>query len=537
MDEQAAAGRYDVVVVGGGHNGLTAAAYCARAGLSVLVLERAAGVGGAAVSAEVFPGTGARLSRYSYLVSLLPARVVRELGLDVRLVRRRWSSWTPDPDDPARGLLVDGGDAAATRASLLAVGGTADADGWEAFSRSTATLARGLWPTLVEPLRTRAEARALVGDDAVWDALVEQPLGAALAAAVPGDLARGVLATDGLIGVSRPLDDETLEVNRCFLLHVVGGGTGHWDVPVGGMGAVSGALERSARSADARLVTGAEVTAVSPDGEVTAVVGGEEVTATARWVLSGVAPAVLEVLLAAGGADAPADPVVRPEGAQVKTNLLVRRLPRLLDAGVAPGAAFGGTFHVHETASRLDAAFAEAAGGRLPSPQPCEVYCHTLADRSILPPDLDAGGAHTMTVFGLHVPDALVPADGPAHDAVRDRLQDNVLRSLGSVLAEPVDDLLLRDADGRPCVETRTTKDLERSLGLPGGHIFHGPLAWPFVEDGDPLGTPAERWGVATRHPRVLLAGSGARRGGGVSGLGGHGAAMAVLEAEGLPRP
>jgi phytoene dehydrogenase-like protein len=98
------------------------------------------------------------------------------------------------------------------------------------------------------------------------------------------------------------------------------------------------------------------------------------------------------------------------------------------------------------------------------------------------------------------------------------------------VLAEQIEPLLLADAEGRPTIETRTTLDLEHALGMPGGNIFHGPLAWPFVEDDAQLSTPAERWGVATRHPRILLCGAGARRGGAVSAIGGHNAAMAVLE-------
>ena len=118
----------------------------------------------------------------------------------------------------------------------------------------------------------------------------------------------------------------------------------------------------------------------------------------------------------------------------------------------------------------------------------------------------------------------------PDSRATRERLQQAVLDSLNSVLAEPVEDLLLTDAEGRPCIETKTTLDLQHALNMPGGNIFHGPLSWPFAEDGDPLVTPAQRWGVATRHARVLLCGSGARRGGAVSGIGGHNAAMAVLE-------
>ncbi|MCW2983152.1 MAG: dependent oxidoreductase, partial [Conexibacter sp.] len=104
------ASAYDAVIVGGGHNGLVAAAYLARAGRRVLLLERRDELGGAAVSEVAFAGVDARLSRYSYLVSLLPRAIVDELGLSLRLVRRRISSYTPDPRAAgARGLLVDAG--------------------------------------------------------------------------------------------------------------------------------------------------------------------------------------------------------------------------------------------------------------------------------------------------------------------------------------------------------------------------------------------------------------------------------------------
>ncbi len=104
------------------------------------------------------------------------------------------------------------------------------------------------------------------------------------------------------------------------------------------------------------------------------------------------------------------------------------------------------------------------------------------------------------------------------------------MNSLDSVLAEPIADCLYEAPDGSSCIEIRTTADLEDSLAMAGGDIFHGPLSWPWAEDDEPLDTPAARWGVATEHPAVLLCGSGARRGGAVSGLGGHNAAMAALE-------
>ena len=129
------------------------------------MLERLDGFGGAAVSAPAFPGVDARLSRYSYLVSLLPQTVIRDLKLDIRLARRRYSSYTPLPGTDT-GLLVDTGDEAATAASFAAIGATPDAAAWQRFYAGTERVARALFPTVTEPLATRSETRRLLGDDA-----------------------------------------------------------------------------------------------------------------------------------------------------------------------------------------------------------------------------------------------------------------------------------------------------------------------------------------------------------------------------------
>ncbi|WP_461021784.1 phytoene desaturase family protein [Thalassiella azotivora] len=514
------AARYDAVVVGGGHNGLTAAAYLARAGRSVLVLERLDHVGGAAVSARAFAGVDARLSRYSYLVSLLPRQVVAELGLDLTLLRRRYSSYTP----VRRGgrdtsLLVDHGDAVATARSFRDVTGSdADLAGWTDLYDRLGRFAERVFPTFTEPLVSREELRRRVDDDATWRLVVDEPLGHGVDAAVADDAVRGVVMTDGLIGTFASVDDASLQQNRCFLYHVVGNGTGDWDVPVGGMGAVSGALHDAAVAAGATVVVGAEVTAVDPTGEVewrTADGGTHRVGA--GHVLAGCAPATLARLL---GEEPDGE---GPEGAQLKVNMVLSRLPRLRD-GVDPVAAFSGTFHVNESRTQLEEAYRQAEAGRVPDLPPCEIYCHSLTDPSILGPDLRAGGAQTLTLFGLHMPARLFREDP---DGARERALRATLASLDSVLAEPVEDCLLRAPDGTPCLEARSPVDLESDVGLPGGNIFHRDLAWPFAETDDEVG----RWGVETAHRRVLVCGAGARRGGGVSGVPGRAAAMAVLDA------
>ena len=509
---------YDAVIVGGGHNGLVAAAYLARAGLSCVVLERRDDVGGAAASERVFPGFDVRVSRYAYLVSLLPRRIVDELELRVRLVRRAVSSYTPDPRrGGARGLLVDASDPAATRASFRRVtGDEAEFDAWAEFHARVATVARAVFPTLLEPLPTRDDLRRAVADDAAWDAFVETPIADSVRAALSDDLVRGLVLTNALIGTFAADDDPDLQQNRCFLYHVIGGGTGEWDVPVGGIGALSAALRDAAIAAGADVRVGVEVTAVG-GGEVRfETAHGAESSIGARWTLANVAPAELDRLRGRAGPQPP------PEGSQLKVNLLLARLPRVRDERVSETRAFTGTFHVNETGEQLRAAHANAAAGRIPSPAPCEAYCHTLSDPSILGPGLVAAGAHTMTIFGLHMPARLFDADP---DGARDAALDATLRSLDAVLGEPLEDCVMRAADGTPCLDVLTPPDLERTLRMPRGNIFHGALAWPFAEDEDDAG----RWGVETDDPSILVCGAGARRGGGISGIPGHNAAMAVL--------
>ncbi|MGW5750714.1 phytoene desaturase family protein [Nocardia rhamnosiphila] len=512
--------RYDVVIVGGGHNGLVAAAYLARAGQSVLVLEQAAATGGAAVSARVFDGVDVRLSRYSYLVGLLPDRIVGDLGLRFRTRKRRISSYTPAGSS---GLLVDNRSPATTRDSFVRVTGSErEFTAWQRFYAMTGEVARAVFPTLTEPLPTADRLRRRVGGR-VWAELFERPLGETIEEYFADDVVRGVVFTDALIGTFTHAHDPSLAQNRCFLYHVIGGGTGDWEVPVGGMGALTDALADAARAAGAELVTGTEVTAVATDGRTAAVdfAGAATGTVAARYVLVNASPAEAARLLGES-VDG------KPEGAQLKINMVLDRLPRLRDPAVAAHDAFAGTFHIAETYEQLAQAYREAAAGRLPAIPPAEIYCHTLTD-----PGIAAGSPrHTLTLFGLHTPARLFEADP---EATKQAAVTASLDALDSVLAESVRECLARDAHGAPCLEAATPVDLERALRLPGGHIFHGDLSFPYRTG--PGDTPAQRWGVETGHANVLRCGAGAVRGGGVSGIGGHNAAMAVLEETAAQRP
>jgi phytoene dehydrogenase-like protein len=194
----------------------------------------------------------------------------------------------------------------------------------------------------------------------------------------------------------------------------------------------------------------------------------------------------------------------------------VSRLPRL-QSGHDPAVAFAGTLHLNEAMSQLEELHAAASRGEAPFASG-EIYCHTLTDRSILGPELADTDAQTLTYFGLHTPYENLPDDAAGEAAYR-----QVLGALDAYLAEPLEPLILG-------VEHKTPAQVEAELAMPGGNIFHGGIAWPWLEEDEKPRTPAERWGVATAHDRVLVCGSGARRGGNVSGISGYHAAHALLE-------
>jgi phytoene dehydrogenase-like protein len=495
--------KYDVVIIGGGHNGLVAATYLARAGKSVRILEANQEIGGATQSVQSFPEYEANLSRYSYLVALLPDKIVNDLGLTFECISREVSSYTPYGQD--KGLYVSRIWDSKTEDSFNQLDPSGnEGRAWQSFYAEVAEFAEKIAPTMLEPLKTRSELKRQIDLDTTWQYLVEEPIGKVITERFGNDIVRGVVLTDALIGTFASAFD--IQANICFLYHLIGNGTGEWKVPKGGMGALVKELVRVATE------SGVEISLNSKANEVISSSSGVEVTIEtgeviqAEYLLSNAAPQVLAKLR---GSIAPKS----LDGSQMKINVLLKRLPKL-KSGIDPRLAFAGTFHANESFTQFETVFEQAHAGIMPAKMPIEMYCHTLTDPSILSQKLQDDGYQTLTLFGLHTPASLFDSD---HDAARDAALRSALDSLNEYLAEPIEDVIA-------AIEVKTPLDIEEAISLPRGNIFHTDLSMPFREDGTP-----ESWGVETDDPRIFICGAGAARGGGVSGIPGHNAAMAIL--------
>jgi len=494
--------KYDVVIVGGGHNGLVAATYLAKAGKSVVILEANPEIGGATQSVRTFPDFDANLSRYSYLVALLPDQLVSDLGLNFECISREVSSYTPYED---KGLYVSRIWDEKTEQSFLELDPTgAEGKAWQEFYGEIAEFAQRIAPYMLKPLMTRSELKAAINMPDVWEYLLERPIGEEIDKRFKNDLVKGVVLTDALIGTFASAYE--MQANICFLYHLIGNGTGEWKVPRGGMGALVNELIRVATEAGAEIRTDSRVQSVTSDPQSvnTTLHTGEVIES--EYLLSNAAPQVLAKLRGKAKPSA-------LDGSQMKINILLNRLPQL-KSGIDPRLAFAGTFHANETFSQFEKVFVNAKAGVMPEKMPIEMYCHTLSDPSILSKELQDAGYQTLTLFGLHTPASLFDAD---NDAARDAALKSALSSLNDYLAEPIEDVIA-------AIEVKTPLDIEKAIGLPRGNIFHKDLSFPFREDGT-----AATWGVETDDPRIFICGAGAIRGGGVSGIPGHNAAMAVL--------
>lgn len=502
---------YDVIIAGAGHNGLVAANYLAKAGKKVLILEAQELIGGATQSVKAFEDYEARLSRYSYLIALLPDKIISDLGLSFKNLSRNISSFTPYQDG---GLLISRQWDQQTADSFSRLpSGVKEAIAWQEFYGEIEKFAKRIAPSMLEPLRSSADLNTQIAMPQIWDQLIENPIGHVITEKFKNDLVRGVVLTDALIGTLSSAYG--MQANNCFLYHLIGNGTGEWKVPQGGMGAFVAELHRVAISNGVDIECSAKVIDIDADETGVQVTDINNRKFQAKYFLSNAAPEFVTNKIESRGS---------LEGSQIKINLLLKRLPQL-KSGIDPKLAFAGTLHLNESFSELERAYDQALIGNIPDVIPAEMYCHTLTDPTILSPELQAAGFQTLTLFGLHTPATAFEED---NKTTTKSVVDSAIAGLNKYLAEPLEEVLAYSNDGKPCLEAKSPLDLEADLFLPRGNIFHKDLSLPFAESDEEVG----KWGVETNLPNVFICGASAKRGGGVSGIPGHNAAMAVLQSK-----
>jgi phytoene dehydrogenase-like protein len=515
---------YDVIIVGAGHNGLIAACYLGLAGKNVLVLEKNEVVGGATLSKKVFPGVDARISVYSYLISLLPQKILKDLNIPLEIRRRSTASYTPTvKEGRAKGLLISNESEHVTRQSFLEFTGNAvEYQRYRELQEMLSIFAQKIWPTLLSPLPSKQELSKQFKTSTerqIWEYMIEKPLSHLIKDYLADDTVRGSVFTDAKIGISTYPKDPTLLQNKTFLYHIIGQGTGEWRVPVGGMGALVDALRDKVQVLGGTILTEAEVVNVVHSAAKSTVnfrKDGSERSASARFILFNTASNIANRCL----------PGVYDEqqvnGSVFKINMLLKKLPAMKDTSVSAGEAFTGTFHINEGYEHMQASYQNALSNTIMDALPGEIYCHSLTDPSILSEGLQAQGYHSLTLFGLDIPYHWFVEK---NDLAKEAVTQKYLNAINQYIVEDIRECLAKDANGNLCIEAKSPIDLEESLGLPKGNIFHGNLTWPFAEQDDEAGM----WGVETNYENIFICGSSAKRGGAVSGIPGHNAAMKVL--------
>jgi phytoene dehydrogenase-like protein len=443
------------------------------------------------------------------LIALLPDKIVRDLGLSFTNLSRNISSYSPYEGG---GLLVSRQWDQRTAESFCALtGDDKEAAAWQEFYGEIEKFANRIAPSMLEPLKSSAELNTQIAMPQVWDQLIENPIGHVITEKFKNDLVRGVVLTDALIGTLSSAYG--MQANNCFLYHLIGNGSGEWKVPQGGMGAFVAELHRVAISNGVEIECSAKVIDIDADASGVQITDINNRKFQARHFLSNAAPEFVSNKI---------DSRNSLEGSQIKINMLLQRLPKL-KSGIDPKLAFAGTLHLNESFKELERAYDQAAIGNIPDVIPAEMYCHTLTDPTILSPELQAEGFQTLTLFGLHTP---ATAFEESNKATTKLVLEKAIAGLNQYLAEPLEDVLATSKDGKYCIEAKSPLDLEADLFLPRGNIFHKDLTLPFAESDEEVG----KWGVETNLPNVYICGSSAKRGGGVSGIPGHNAAMAVLQ-------
>jgi phytoene dehydrogenase-like protein len=512
---------YDAIIIGAGHNGLVAACYLAMAGKKVLMLEKNDYIGGATTSQQVFPDYDAQLSRYSYLVSLFPQKLIDELGLNLNLLPRKIASYTPYNTD--KGLIISNLDESISKKSILDLGfGESEWRGYQTILNKGTQFAELVWDSFTEPLKSKADWEQHFhskNQSKLWNELVEEPIGKLIESHIESDILRGVIFTDGKIGSYTHAHDESLLQNRTYIYHIIGNKTGEWRVPQGGMGSLASQLIEKAIKLGVEIRLNSTVKDIHNHTDYQTISyenEGNEIEINSKKLLFNSNPKSIHSFT---------NSLIHNsvnEGTAFKINMLLHKLPRLKDKNVSSEDAFAGTFHIDESYNQMQKAFDEASSGKIPSRLAGEIYCHTLTDKSILSKELQDKGFHTLTYFGLDLPYELFKND---NEKAKKEVVSKFLNGINQYLAEPLEDCLALDKNGQICLEAKSSLDLEKELGMPRGNIFHQGLTWFFAENENENGN----FGVETENPNVLICGSSAKRGGAVSGIAGRNAAMKLL--------
>ncbi|HWE85444.1 MAG TPA: NAD(P)/FAD-dependent oxidoreductase [Terracidiphilus sp.] len=500
---------WDVIIVGAGHNGLACAAYLARAGQRVLVLESRTRVGGACTIEEPF--SGVRMSPCAYLAGLLHPLVVEELDLP-----RRGFTWTP----AVNGLFVpflDGSsiqlwdDDERCEAEVRAFS-PGDVEGWKAMNDVLRRLRdalrppnnRDLWlneaPTreeIEDRLGNDDEARSLLFDWSMAEFVERYLMDERLHVAYLG---QGVIGTN-----ASPFDKGTASIRFHHASGRLGGMPGMWGYVRGGMGMVSFYFCDAAREAGATVASGVPVAQILP-GEGVLLEGGERIAA--RTVVSNADPRTALRLLgpAADSAWRARVEQVPIQGCTVKLNIHLSELPNFTARPGTDAPHHYGQINAPLSKDEWKAGFAAARRGELPEDLWCELYFQSAHDASICPP-----GTHTMSVFAQYVPYTFTQGDWDSRrEEVRHLALNSLARFCSNIPAAVIDAQVL----GPP--------DIEKKVGLTGGHIFQGECLPPFMWE--------KRLTARTPMSGFYLCGACTHPGGSVIGANGRNAAMAILK-------
>ncbi len=519
----------DVVIIGGGHNGLVAAAYLARAGLSTLVCENRDVVGGAAVSEHPF-GPDYTVTSLSYVVSLLPAELVR----DLQLVKHGYHVYPQGPYFAPRadGRYLRLPHDPAERHAEIAKFSERDAAAYDAYEAHMAGIGAILGPMLSEIpprlgsrrpadlLRQGLLLRHLKNVDARAAVDITRLLSSSIADLLDdyfeSDALRGLLSVSGVIGTwAGPRSAGSAYVTLHHHLGDSGGQAGAWGFPRGGMGGVTTALAAAARSFGAEIRTGTPVQRINTSsGRVTGVTlaSGEEIGAGTVITTAHPRISFLDLL---DPAELPADFVAdirgwRSRSGTVKINLAVDRLPVFASHPDFDPQVHGGTIVLAESLDDIEQAFQDAVAGQ-PSRVPFADICiPSVLDDSLAPP-----GQHVVSMFTQWVPCTYADlSDETALAAYADR----VIARMETVAPGFASSILHRQVLG--------PREMQEEYGLVGGNIFHGELTLGQMFHGRPAAGYAD---LRTPLRGLYQAGSATHGGGGVTGIPGRNVVRQVL--------